>query len=274
MQAQELVKACRPKEALGALEQQIRKAPADAKLRMFLFQLCAVLGDWERAMNQLNVATEMDPQYLLDAHLYRGALQAEVFRAGVFAGTHAPLIFGEPAGWVGHMVQANDLQAKGQHAAAVAMRTQALDVAPVVSGSIDGKPFAWLMDADARLGPMFEAVINGKYYWVPMMQVASIKIDPPAELRDVVWSMVHFQWINGGEVAGLMPTRYPGSETSDSRHMMSRQTDWTELTPDLQRGLGQRLFATDEGDVAQMEMKQIKFDVTVTPPPPTGDANG
>ena len=49
---------------LTALQDQVRKAPADAKLRIFLFQLLCVLGDWQRAITQLKLSAEMDPMAL------------------------------------------------------------------------------------------------------------------------------------------------------------------------------------------------------------------
>ena len=49
-----------PAAALARLQEEVRARPADAKLRVFLFQLLCVLGQWERALNQLNVAAELD----------------------------------------------------------------------------------------------------------------------------------------------------------------------------------------------------------------------
>ena len=48
------------------------------KLRVFLFQLLCVLGQWERALTQLNVAAELDAQALAMAQMYREALQCEM----------------------------------------------------------------------------------------------------------------------------------------------------------------------------------------------------
>ena len=50
MTAQELLKEGKPAEALAALQAEVRAAPNDGKLRVFLFQLLAVLGQWERAV--------------------------------------------------------------------------------------------------------------------------------------------------------------------------------------------------------------------------------
>jgi protein involved in temperature-dependent protein secretion len=46
--------------ALKLLTEQVRAKPQDAKLRVFMFQLLCVLGQWDRALNQLNVSLELD----------------------------------------------------------------------------------------------------------------------------------------------------------------------------------------------------------------------
>ncbi len=35
--------------------------------------------------------------------------------------------------------------------------------------------------------PVLEAMVNGKYYWIPFSRLASIVIEAPADLRDRVW---------------------------------------------------------------------------------------
>ena len=69
MQTEELVRAGQLEEALSCLEDTIRENPAEAKYRVFLFQLLCVLGDWKRALTQLNVAAELDATNLLIAHM-------------------------------------------------------------------------------------------------------------------------------------------------------------------------------------------------------------
>jgi type VI secretion system protein ImpE len=41
-------------QALAEIQQLVRKDPANAKHRIYLFQLFSVLGQWERALTQLN----------------------------------------------------------------------------------------------------------------------------------------------------------------------------------------------------------------------------
>ena len=44
--------------------------------------------------------------------------------------------------------------------------------------------FEWLSDADMRFGPVLEAYINGRYYWVPMARLSCVKFEKPEDLRD------------------------------------------------------------------------------------------
>jgi type VI secretion system protein ImpE len=116
----------------------------------------------------------------------------------------------------------------------------------LTSGTVDDQPFDWIADADSRLGPMLEAIINGNYYWVPFHRIQRIQLEAPEDLRDLVWTPAQFTWANGGQSVGLIPTRYVGSETSeDSQIRMSRKTEWSDMGDDEFFGLGQRILATD-----------------------------
>src|SRR4029077_12160491 len=79
-----------PIAALKELQEEVRAKPADAKLRIFLFQLLAVTGQWERALNQLNVASGLDPAALVMEQMYGEAVRCELLRAQVFEGKKSP----------------------------------------------------------------------------------------------------------------------------------------------------------------------------------------
>ena len=72
-----------PQGALKLLSEQVRARPQDAKLRVFLFQLLCVLGQWQRAQNQLVVAGELDASTLAMVQTYREAIQCEQLRQDV-----------------------------------------------------------------------------------------------------------------------------------------------------------------------------------------------
>lgn len=260
MQAEELIKAAQVDQALAALMDAVRKDPASAKKRVFLFQLLCITGQWEKALTQLNVASELDASNLLMAQVCRPALQCEALRAEVFAGKRTPMVFGEPEPWVAWMIQAAAMTAVGKVEQAAALRAQALDAAPAVGGAWNGQPFDWIMDSDSRFGPILEAVIDGKYWWIPFHRIASFVCEEPTDLRDMVWLPGTFTWANGGESVGLIPVRYPGTEReADGRIRLSRLTRWEELGHDTYLGLGQRVFTTGEGDLSLLDVRELTF---------------
>ncbi len=247
-----------PRAALEQLKKNVRKAPRDPRLRTFLFQLFCVFAEWDRALTQLTVASELDPAALPMAQTYRSAIRCEILRERVFAGARSPTFLGEPAEWMSLLVEAGRVLATGASEAAAKLRDAAFEAAPAASGTIDGKPFEWIADADQRLGPVLEAIVDGKYYWVPFTRLTRVTLEPPADLRDQVWMPAHFTWSTGGETVGFIPTRYPGSEAADEELATSRRTEWRE-TEGWVCGLGQRMLATDADDVAIMDLRRLEI---------------
>lgn len=263
MNAEEALRSGDLSNTLSDLQVRIKKDPANAKLRVFLFQLLAVLGNWERALVQLNVAGELDAATLAMVNTYREALRCEAFRGRVFSGERKPLLFGEPRQWMALLLEALRLSAEGRTKESHALRAQALEQAEATAGQIDGQAFEWIADADQRLGPVLEAIINGGYYWVPFQTVQSLTLEAPADLRDLVWLPAHITWINGGTTVALVPTRYPGSEVSeDNRIRMAQRTEWMDQGAGLFAGLGQRMFATDVAEYPLLETRRVDLAAT------------
>ncbi|NOX42498.1 MAG: virulence protein SciE type [Gammaproteobacteria bacterium] len=264
MEALESLSEGKLEETLGQLQASVRSDPSNVKYRVFLFQLLAVMGQWDRALTQLNVAGELDVSTLAMVQTYREALLCEGLRAEVFAGKRSPIVFGKPEQWIALVFEALRLTADGQYAQSQDIREQAFEQAPVTSGTIgdpDGQVFNWIADADSRIGPMLEAIINGRYYWVPFHRIRTINIVAPEDMRDMVWTPVYFTWANGGETVGLIPTRYPDSEDSDDNQIRTaHKTIWQEHEADVYLGLGQRMFATDEGEFSLMDLRLISLD--------------
>ena len=256
--AKELIAAGDPQGALDLLQRQVREHAADTKLRVFLFQLLCVLGQWQRASTQLEVCGELDAATLPMVNTYREALKCELVREAVFAGKTTPIAFGQPQAWVAWLVEALQAQARGDAGGAARLRTEAFQGAPATPGTLNGKAFEWIADADSRLGPVIEAVIKGRYCWVPFAAVAKVVIEAPVDLRDLVWAPAQFQLHNGGQTVALIPTRYVGSGASATGALqLSRATEWLELAPDHFSGLGQRLFTTSGSELGLLETREI-----------------
>jgi type VI secretion system protein ImpE len=258
--AEQILRNGDPAGALDCLQAEVRSAPADPRLRVFLFQLLCVLGQWERALNQLKVAASLDPGVLAMAQTYGDAVRCEAIRADVFDGKRSPMVFGEPEQWLALLIESLLLAGRGERAQSAELRTRAFEEAGASSGDIDGRPFDWIADADSRLGPVLEAVINGRYYWLPFSRVSRITLEAPVDLRDLVWMPARLQLENGGESVALIPTRYPGSEAAtDGLIALARKTVWEDVGDDAHHGLGQRIIATDVDDVPLMDIRSISI---------------
>lgn len=260
MDAERSLRAGAPWEALQMLQDEVRAKPADAKLRIFLFQLLCVLGEWERALKQLDLAATLDPAALAMAQTYREGILCELLRAQVFAGQKSPMVFGHPETWLALLIEALLREGRSEPASAQALRQQAYEQAPETAGVVDDQPFQWIADTDMRLGPVLEAVINGRYYWVPFARLARMLIEAPVDLRDCVWMPAHLQFDNGGEAVALIPTRYPGSESADDGLInLARKTVWEEQPAGFYRGLGQRVLGTNATEYGLMDIRDISF---------------
>lgn len=258
MQAEQSLKDGDLQSALVQLQNQVRQEPANAAYRVFLFQLLAVAGEWGRAHTQLDVAGDLDAGTLAMVQTYREALRCEALRAEVFAGQRSPLVLGDPGQGTALVFEALKLSAGNEYERARQLIEQAYDAIPTTSGSINGESFDWIADADSRIGPYLEAIVNGHYYWIPFHRISRIQVDEPEDLRDTVWMPAHFTWANQGEAVGLIPARYPGSEASeDPLIRLNRKTEWLDRGGNIYHGLGQRMLATDAGEYPLLDVRDI-----------------
>jgi type VI secretion system protein ImpE len=250
---------------LAEVQKSVRADASNAKLRVYLFQLLCVMGNWTRALAQLQVCAQMDAKALPMAQTYREAIKCELFRKEVFAGKRTPQVMGKPPEWIGAMVEALKFDGARDYARAAALRETALEAAPAIACSIDGKKCEWLADADSRLGPVLEVIANGQYYWLPLESCRGLMLEPPTDLRDLVWMPGEVMLPNEGRVPVLIPTRYPGTDQDDSAESddlkRSRRTDWTEAHPDMWFGRGQRLWTSDVGDHSILDTRLLTVDV-------------
>ena len=76
-------------------------------------------------------------------------------------GPRAEEVFGEPDEWMALLVESLLVTGTPRAGEAESLRARAFEAAPASAGSIDGKAFEWIADADSRLGPVLEAAIAG-----------------------------------------------------------------------------------------------------------------
>jgi type VI secretion system protein ImpE len=71
--AEQFIKNGQIKEALTALQNEVRNKPEDQRLRIFLFQINCVLGNLDKALNQLQVISSLSTETMLLAQIRGGA---------------------------------------------------------------------------------------------------------------------------------------------------------------------------------------------------------
>lgn len=259
MNAEDFIRAGRLDDALQNLQQRVRKKPEDSASRVFLFQLLSAMGQWKRALTQLEVVEQLDKQAWPMVHAYREAINCELHREAVFQGLSKPLVLGEPQQWMALLIEAQQALARGEVAGFLKLNAEAFEAAPASQGKINGEPFDWLADADQRFGPVLEVIFNSQYYWAPFETIKTLRTEEPADLRDLVWLPAEITWTNGGQNMVMMPARYPLIAGVSDAHLLSRMTDWKECGEDVVEGIGQRILATDQSDYPLLQVRSIEL---------------
>lgn len=271
----EAIKAGRLDEALAAAKEAVRRAPTEGRQRSVLFQIYCFQGNWEGAQAQLALVGDFDVEASLWVGVCEKLLTCEAERHAVFAGKKPPTLFGQPPEWVAGMVEAFRLGNEKQWPAAAASQAAALEAAPAIAASVNGHHVEWIADGDSRFGPLLEAYIDGRYYWIPFEHIRKFSLRPRTHLMDALWAPADFEWLNEGQTAGYIPVRYPGSEKSaDPQIVLGRATQWEEKADNFYLGLGHRIFATDSAEYSLAEVKSVQFSQPApTPGSPAADAS-
>ncbi|MGS0755273.1 type VI secretion system accessory protein TagJ [Roseateles sp. GG27B] len=203
----------------------------------------------------------MDPSTGPMREMVGHALRCELIRAAVFAGKRSPMVFGQPDEWLALLIESLLQSGQGAMEMAQQLADRAFDGALATSGQINGEPFEWIADADSRLGPVLEAMVNGKYYWIPFSRLSRVSIDAPTDLRDHVWLPAQISFSNGGEAIAMIPTRYPGSQNSeDAQILMARKTEWLSLGNERFAGMGQRVLVSNLGEHDLLGVRLIELE--------------
>lgn len=253
---------------LALVEQQIRAQPIEGAHRWALFQLLCVTEQWGRAVQQLQVYAQLQPQQASIAHAYRDLVRAERWRSRVIAGEERPAFVFDAPPWADNLVDALFANAAGRDEDADRAREAALDAAPLVTGHVPsaGAGFEWIGDSDSRFGPVCEMIAAGHYRWLPFSDLAGWRIEPPLSLIDLVWTPCEWTLIDGSVVRGFMPARYPEPARFTQRDdagldalRLGRTTTWREAGHTGVIAQGRKTWTTSAGDVGVFELRDVVF---------------
>ena len=226
--ARELYNAGRLELAIDALGAELRDAPTDVHRRTFLFELLSFAGQYDRAEKQLDVLARGGTDAELAVLPYRAALQAERLREHMFATGDFPTG----------------------------------SVPTPVAGTLNGRPFKSIEDADARVGARLEVMAGGRYMWIPFAYIESVRLEPPRMLRDLRWVPARVTTAESmretelGEV--LLPALSPSAWRLDDPELrLGRAADWEELADGSFAPAGQKLLRVDETLVPVLEVREL-----------------
>jgi type VI secretion system protein ImpE len=260
MQAGELYKAGRLREAIEAQLLDVRSAPTDPAKRLFLFELLAFSGDLERARRQIDLAEHNDADLDAATAVYRKLLDAEQARRDLFARGVAPGFFGEPAEHLRLRLDAVNRLREGRFAEAGETLARANEAVPAVHGHLNGRPFQAFRDGDDLFAGVLEVMAHGRYFWVGLDQLRLVTINPPRFPRDLLFVPAHVELADEqGDV--FLPALYPGShEHADEQVRLGRMTDWKELEGGAVLGVGLHTFLHDDDAIGLLEWREWRSD--------------
>ena len=249
-------------DALVRLEAEIKARPADADLRAAFVQFLTLSGNWTRALTQLKSWLALKPQAKPTVTLLEQSIQGELQRAQVMAGQARPAMPETQWPWLTTLAAAlNDAGERAQ-----ALRLEALEQAQATAGQItlendETQAFAWLMDGDARLGPVCETLVNGRYFWVPFCAIDTIRFQAPASVTDLVWRHALVRLTDGTEQVCQIPARYPFADGASDSVRLGRTTEWLPLDDDgvLYEGMGQKAWLSEQSESPLLTLSLVTF---------------
>ncbi|EDX6465835.1 protein of avirulence locus ImpE [Salmonella enterica subsp. diarizonae serovar 60:r:e,n,x,z15] len=247
---------------LVRLEAEIKARPADADLRAAFMQFLTLSGNWTRALTQLKSWLALKPQAKPTVTLLEQSIQGELQRAQVMAGQARPAMPETQWPWLTTLAAALNEEGGRAHA----LRLEALEQAEARAGQItlenDGtQAFAWLMDGDARLGPVCETIVNGCYFWLPFNAIAGIRFQTPASVTDLVWRHALVCLTDGTEQVCQIPARYPFATDASDAVKLARTTEWLPLDNDgtLYEGMGQKALLSEQSEIPLLSLNLVTF---------------
>jgi type VI secretion system protein ImpE len=233
--------------ARASLIEAVKRSPADQAARMFLWQLMALSGEWDKAISQLRIVAQLSAEAQMLATVYNQAIAAEKTRLDAYAGKAPFAVLVSSSPWIDTLAEGLAALTAGRADEGERLRDQAFDEAGDTPGKLQEQTFAWIADVDPRLGPCFEAIVAGKWGLIPFEAVTRIRTEGPKDLRDIIWLPVELALRSGQSAAALLPARYPGTESAANALKLGRATEWlTGAHGEVP--VGQRLWTTD-GDL-------------------------
>ena len=268
MDSKELIRSGKLSEARTQLIEEVKTSPADPGRRTLLFQVQALLGEWDKAERQLDVIAAQGPGSEAGVQTYKNLVNAEKERIEVFRNGRRPSFLPETPSYLEMYEAARQNLAEKKIDEAAKLFSQIDAQEPAISGTVNGKSFTGLKDTDTYLSHFLEAIAHERYVWIPFHSIRELTLTPPKTLFDLIWASAVITTWEGLTLNCFLPVIYAGSFLNeDDRIKLGRMTDWTSLGGAFEKGLGQHVFQIGEEEIALLEIKEMIMN------PPASEGN-
>ena len=215
----------------AAIEQvtgELRAKPEDLQIRTSLFELLCFAGKWDRAEKQLDVLAASSEERRTGALLYLGAITAERAREDT-----------------------------------VTRKSYSAPPEGATGGSLNEASFSSISDADPRVGARLEVYMGADCMWIPFASIASIRMEPPKRLRDLIWIPAEVRLRGSGDAAGQPQVLLPALSVFSWRHSdpqvrLGRMTVWEEENGE-EIPYGQKMLLVDGEEIPLLEIRGLEF---------------
>jgi type VI secretion system protein ImpE len=234
MNAEDFLREGRLEEAIATLTSALRDDPANTKQRTFLFELLCFAGEYDRAGKQLDILSSDSQEAMLGAVSYQAALNAERTRQDMFERKAFPA-----------RADKNGFESS-------------------VRGTLNGRPFESIADADPRIGSRLELFAAGDYLWMPFQDIAELRVEAPRRLRDLLWAPVKlrtgpaFRDRELGDI--LLPALCPlSAQHPDPAVQFGRVTEWCRDEAGDEAPFGQKALLVDGEEFPILEIRSLEI---------------
>lgn len=274
MKAGELFKAGKLTEAIEAQIAEVKSHPTDHARRLFLFELLAFNGEFERARKQIDLIDYKEPELQTAVMEYKRCLEAELARKKLFTeGLQPKFLDGLPIPeHIAYRLDAVKAFREGKPVEAGELLAQAATKTTTFQGKLNDKPFTTLRDADDLFSSVLEVFAKGVYFWVPLELVALVTMSPPKTPRDLLWFPARLETQDGSSGEVFLPAIYPkSSEHADPQIRLGRANDWIEHDGGAVLGVGLRDFIVDEDAVGLLDWREFVNETLYPLPEPKAE---
>ncbi len=263
MQVKDLIMAGKLKEARKMLVDQLKASPANTQARTLLFQILVINGEWDKALNHIEMLATQSNEPGVSIDVYRNLIAAEKERFAVSQLKKIPSFLPETPSYWEDYVEALKLISESKSEEAIE-KIKAVDKQrPVVTGTLNDTPFTGFFDTDSALSCFIEAIEYERYLWIPIESIRELVVSAPETLMDLIWAKARVTTWGGLTMGCFLPAIYPHSFSSEDEHIkMGFVTDWQTLCGPFTKACGRHVYQVGDDDYELFQLGEVTFNMT------------